>query len=255
MNTRDVSRIRSGSWTCDARLIEPDPRLPGIGGPSVSFNALTGHRSCVRRITAEICALCGRDRYRFQASFRQARILAFWRLGFRQCGFRHIARTSRHTAPYAWARLPVSWHAIVPGHLSDHGSAIRSKDTSSSPCPLRGLYSSAPRGARRLSDSGRSALTPACGQSNASLAPRRLTAVGCLAAGVAALRPCRAQCRDLCAACSIQLREDVCRDFLEREHQLPGDLPAGEVGRDELGDLEPCHPRISGPRESVTLDR
>jgi hypothetical protein len=92
-------------------------------------------------------------------------------------------------------------------------------------------------------------------RANASLAPRRLTAVGCLAAGVAALRPCRAQCRDLCAACSIQLREDVCRDFLEREHQLPGDLPAGEVGRDELGDLEPCHPRISGPRESVTLDR
>ena len=109
--------------------------------------------------------------------------------------------------------------------------------------------------ARRLSDSGRSTLTPACGQSNASLAPRRLTAVGCLAAGVAALRPCRAQCRYLCAACSIQLREDVCRDYLEREHQLPGELPVGEVGRDELGDLEPCHPRISGPRESVTLDR
>ena len=109
--------------------------------------------------------------------------------------------------------------------------------------------------ARRLSDSGRSALTPACGQSNASLAPRRLTAAGCPAAGVAALRPCHTQCRDLCAACSIQLREDVCRDYLEREHQLPGELPVGEVGRDELGDLEPCHPRISGPRESVTLDR
>ena len=41
----------------------------------------------------------------------------------------------------------------------------------------------------------------------------------------------------------------------EREHRLPGDLPAGEVGRDELGDLEPRYPRISGPRESVTLDR
>ena len=50
-------------------------------------------------------------------------------------------------------RPPVSWHAIVPGFLSDHGSAIRSKDTSSSPCPLCGLYSSAPRGARRISSS------------------------------------------------------------------------------------------------------
>jgi hypothetical protein len=28
VNTRDVSRIRSGSSTCDARLVEPDPRLP-----------------------------------------------------------------------------------------------------------------------------------------------------------------------------------------------------------------------------------
>ena len=50
--------------------------------------------------------------------------------------------------PQQW--LPVSWHAVFPVHLSDHGSAIRSKDTSSSPCPLRGLYSSAPRGARRV---------------------------------------------------------------------------------------------------------
>ena len=54
--------------------------------------------------------------------------------------------------PQQW--LPVSWHAVFPVHLSDHGSAIRSKDTSSSPCPLRGLYSSAPRGARRSSDYG-----------------------------------------------------------------------------------------------------
>jgi len=46
------------------------------GGPGTRSNSLH-HR---------------RDRYRFQASFRQARILAFWRLGFRQCGFRHIAR-------------------------------------------------------------------------------------------------------------------------------------------------------------------
>jgi len=39
----------------------------------------------------------------------------FWRLGFRQSSFRHIARIPRHAAPYAWARLPVSWHAVFPG--------------------------------------------------------------------------------------------------------------------------------------------
>jgi len=70
-------------------------------------------------------------------------------------------------------RPPVSWHAIVPGFLSDHGSAIRSKDTSSSPCPLCGLYSSAPRGARRTS---RSARRPG----RAQLAPNSSISVTCV---------------------------------------------------------------------------
>ena len=35
--------------------------------------------------------------------------------------FRHITRTSRHPVPGAWARLPVSWHAIFPCILSDSG--------------------------------------------------------------------------------------------------------------------------------------
>ena len=34
-----------------------------------------------------------------------------------------------------------------PFHLSDPGSAIRSRDRSSRPCPLRGRYNAAPRGA------------------------------------------------------------------------------------------------------------
>ena len=55
-----------------------------------------------------------RDRRRLQASFRRRTSYPFWRLGFRQSSFRHIARISRRTAPYAWARSPVSWHAIVP---------------------------------------------------------------------------------------------------------------------------------------------
>ena len=105
-----------------------------------------------RRITTRICAPCGRGRYRFHASFRQAQILAFWRLGFRQSGFHHIARISRHAAPYASAAAAGFLACYCPrSPFSDHGSAIRSKDTSSSPCPLRGPYSSAPRGAHRTS--------------------------------------------------------------------------------------------------------
>ena len=38
----------------------------------------------------------------------------FWRLGFRQSSFRHITRVPQRPVPYAWARPPVSWHALVP---------------------------------------------------------------------------------------------------------------------------------------------
>ena len=54
--------------------------------------------------------------------------------------------TPSHTPGHV---LPVFWHAIFPYCPFGLRSAIRSKDTSSSPCPLRGLYSSTPRGARR----------------------------------------------------------------------------------------------------------
>ena len=46
---------------------------------------------------------------------------------------------------------------------------------------------------------------------------------------------------DLCAAPGAQLREDmryVCRDRLRRQHQLLRDLPIGQAGRHQLGDLE-----------------
>ena len=60
-------------------------------------------------------------RRRLQVPFRRVLIFTFWRLGFRQSGFHHIARTSRHAAPCTWARLPVSWHAIFPCALSGSG--------------------------------------------------------------------------------------------------------------------------------------
>ena len=55
-----------------------------------------------------------RGRHRLQASFRRALNFTFWTLGFKQFSLCHIARVSRHAALDAWARLPVSWHAIVP---------------------------------------------------------------------------------------------------------------------------------------------
>jgi hypothetical protein len=49
-----------------------------------------------------------------------------------QFSFRHIARVPRHTAPDAWTRLPVRWHAAVPftsriqvSHQT-HGHLLRS---------------------------------------------------------------------------------------------------------------------------------
>ena len=86
-------------------------------------------------------------RHRFRASFRQVCFCTFWRLGFRQSSFRHITRIARRAVPDAWTRPPVSWHAIFSPYLSDQGSAIRSRDISSRPCPLCEQYNAAPRGA------------------------------------------------------------------------------------------------------------
>ena len=92
-----------------------------LGVPSVSLNTLTGHRSCAPRIAAGKSLTCRRGRYRFQASFRQAPYCTFWRLGFRQSCFRHIARISRLPPHTPGHELPVYWHAIFPYILSDSG--------------------------------------------------------------------------------------------------------------------------------------
>ena len=68
--------------------------------------------------------------------------------------------------------LPVSWHAVFPGYPFGTGSAIRSRDISSRPCPLRGQYSSAPHGAPTTTSSSMSRsrsprprrATPLCGR-------------------------------------------------------------------------------------------
>ena len=74
-----------------------------------------------REAAAGHCSPCRTRRRRFRASFRRAFTCTFWRLGFRQSSFRRVTRAPRRLAPYAWARAPVSWHALVPVHLSAAG--------------------------------------------------------------------------------------------------------------------------------------
>jgi hypothetical protein len=58
-------------------------RQHDLGVPSVSLNALTGHRSCAPEDCSAPLAIAPQGRRRFQASFRRASNFAFWRLGFR----------------------------------------------------------------------------------------------------------------------------------------------------------------------------
>ena len=67
-----------------------------------------------RRIAARPVTSHRRGRRRLRVRFRRARNCAFWRLGFRQSGFRHITRASRRKAPCTWALPPVFWHAVFP---------------------------------------------------------------------------------------------------------------------------------------------
>jgi hypothetical protein len=93
-----------------------------LGVPSVSLNAPTGHRSRAPEDCGErpsyLAAGAGAG---YRHLFRRAFTCTFWRLGFRQSGFRRITRISRCAAPDTWARPPVSWHAIFPCILSDSG--------------------------------------------------------------------------------------------------------------------------------------
>ena len=54
------------------------------------------------------------DWRRFRTSFRRMDIRIFWRLGFRQSSFRHIARIAWRVVPDVWTRPPLFWHAAVP---------------------------------------------------------------------------------------------------------------------------------------------
>ena len=118
-----------------------------LGVPFASFNALTGHRSCVPEDYGMLLQFRRRDRRRLQASFRRGTSYPFWRLGFRQSSFRHITRIFPARRPVRLGTAAGFLACYCPLHLSDLGSAIRSRDISSHLCPLRGRYNTAPRGA------------------------------------------------------------------------------------------------------------
>src|SRR6516162_10066199 len=85
-----------------------------LGVPFVSFNALTGHRSCAPEVTACCCnsAVGTGAGYRRLSGGGLLTPSGDWDSG--NPAFAISRGSSRHAAPYAWARPPVSWHAIVP---------------------------------------------------------------------------------------------------------------------------------------------
>jgi hypothetical protein len=142
-----------------------------LGVPFASFNALTGHRSCAPEDYGMLLQFRRRDRRRLQASFRRGTSYPFWRLGFRQSSFRHITRIFPARRPVRLGTAAGFLACYCPLHLSDLGSAIRSRDISSHLCPLRGRYNTAPRGAAaaRYSNRGTQPQPRATASSQSSL--------------------------------------------------------------------------------------
>jgi len=85
-------------------------------------------------------------------------------LGFRQSGFRHIARAARPAAPYAWARPAGFLACYGPSLLTDPGKPSGPR----TPPPVRARYTgdtgSAPRGAPMSSMLSAPAAIPATRQ-------------------------------------------------------------------------------------------
>ena len=101
----------------------------------------------------EVAPIIGRDRHRtrrrLRVPFRRAGSCTFWRLGFRQFSFHHIARVPRRTVPDTWTRPPVSWHAIFPLTFR-HRVSHQTQGHPSNPSRLDRGYDETPRGAARI---------------------------------------------------------------------------------------------------------
>jgi len=102
-----------------------------------------------------------RDRRRLQASFRRGTSYPSWRLRFRPSSFRHITRIFPARRPVRLGTAAGFLACYCPLHLSDLGSAIRSRDISSHLRPLRGRYNTAPRGAAAAKYSSQPGRKPA----------------------------------------------------------------------------------------------
>jgi hypothetical protein len=142
-----------------------------LGVPFASFNALTGHRSCAPEDYGMLLQFRRRDRRRLQASFRRGTSYPFWRLGFRQSSFRHITRIFPARRPVRLGTAAGFLACYCPLLPFGIRSAIRSRDISSHLCPLRGRYSTAPRGADRVGCAARSRSRCGCGPFPRSLPP------------------------------------------------------------------------------------
>ena len=86
LHTADLIRGAAVTVPWEGITIHVHPGVDAIARlrlPTISLNALAGHRSCpwrcIRRLVMRV-----QGRYRFQASFRQGWHYLFWRLGLRQ---------------------------------------------------------------------------------------------------------------------------------------------------------------------------
>src|SRR2546429_3890543 len=74
-----------------------------LGVPSVSFNTLTGHRSCTPEDCSELVANSPQGPVPVSGVFPVGSVLHLLETRLRQYGFHHVARIPRHATPYAWA--------------------------------------------------------------------------------------------------------------------------------------------------------
>src|SRR5829696_10194859 len=119
-----------------------------LGVPSVSLNALTGHRSCAPEDCSGLVANPRQGPVPVSGVFPAGAVLLILetRLQAIRLSPYRADLPARHPV-----RLGVSCRfpgmLFSPGYPFGAGSAIRSRDISSRPCPLRGRYNSAPHGA------------------------------------------------------------------------------------------------------------
>src|SRR4249920_4104059 len=119
-----------------------------LGVPSVSLNALTGHRSCAPEDCSGLVANPPQGPVPVSGVFPAGAVLHLLetRLQAIRLSPYRADLPARHPV-----RLGVSCRfpgmLFSPGYPFGTGSAIRSRDISSRPCPLRGRYNSAPHGA------------------------------------------------------------------------------------------------------------